>query len=69
MSCFMGFIIAGFFASKYIENKQANYFKPSEEWFEFGTPLNEIQGKCIHPNETMNIFNEKEAPLYLTQQY
>jgi len=70
ISCFIGFIIAGFFASKYTKAKQAaTYFKASEEWFEFGTPLKKINGKCITDMETMNIFDEKETPPYLTHQY
>jgi len=44
-------------------------FKASDDWFEFGTPLKEINGRCITANETMNIFNEKETPPYLTYQY
>lgn len=70
MSCFVGFIIAGFFASKYVKAQQsATYFKASEEWFEFGTPLKEINGRCVANNETMNMFDEKEDPSYLSHQH
>ncbi len=69
MSCFVGFIVAGFFASNYVKAQQAaTYFEASEEWFEFGTPLKEINGKCISQNATMNIFEEKESSSYLSLQ-
>jgi len=67
VSCFVGFIIAGYMASKYVKaNQAAIYFKASDDWYEFGTPLKEINGKCITSNNTTNIFKDKDAPKYLT---
>lgn len=69
MSCFVGFILAGFFGSKYVKAQQsANYFKASDDWFEFGKPLTQINGRCITTNETKYIFDENETPPYLTYQ-
>lgn len=60
-SCFIGFIIAGYMASKYVKtNQSANYFKASDNWYEFGTPLKEINGKCI-TSATTNIFKDKSV--------
>lgn len=62
----MGFFLAGFFASKYIKAHQtATYFKASETWFEFGTSLKQINGKCLASNETLNTFKEKESQYIL----
>lgn len=70
LCCLSGFILAGFFASKYVKaNQTAKYFKASDEWFEFGKPMQEINGKCLTSNQTMNIFEEKETPKYLSDNY